>query len=129
MRPSPRYNSARLDPQFQRISFPVRNVEVERYLDGGSVGIVITDSKGDRILCEISSGEQGSGVKRVVYVGTLSGKVAEAIQAEHVCDNLHFLLRVIEENGSPSHDRTVALLELRGYARDYMRAWLLWFEK
>jgi hypothetical protein len=126
MRPSPGYDAAKLDPRFQKIHYPIRKVEVERYLDGGSVGISITDASGEKILSVISAGDNGAGIHREVHVDALNEKAPEAKRAAHPGDNINFLIQIMEQSAVPSDDRAVALLELRGYARDHLRAWFLY---
>ena len=101
---------------------PYAQVEVDYYLDGGSIGIQVVDNQGTTNLMALPARLVGNDK---VYTNLVFGTVwvgrtnTPGIPLTKELKN--YLVALIEQHGSPEMHKTIALSELRGAPRDYLR--------
>jgi hypothetical protein len=106
-------NLSRVHPSVGSLREPFKRVNVDYYLDGGSVGIDITDRDGVRIQLAIPI-DDGPGDTRTyhrLYVGTLYYKQTNATELPFTKDTKRFLVNVIRRYGT-GPDRDCSLIAL-----------------
>lgn len=128
--PWPPYSRSKVDPSLRALATPYRSVVTEYYLDGGSVGIRITDHNGTVVefALPVSAGKS-KGYERVLVGAMHSSDVGKsAVPAEPGRDTKNMLIQIVERYSSGDIDSMAALIALRGAPRDYLRVYLnSWF--
>lgn len=128
--PWPPYRQSQVDPRLRALVTPYRSVVTEYYLDGGSVGIRITDRNGTVVefALPVTAGESQRYER--VLVGAMHSRDAgtSPVPLEHGRDTKNMLIRIVERYSSGDIDSLAALIALRGVPRDYLRVYLKsWF--
>jgi hypothetical protein len=112
------------DPSLRALKLPYRSIVVAYYLDGGSVGVRITDAVGvsREFALPVSDGEANR--YKDVFVGSmhLDTKDPAGVRLSKTKESKRALIDIIEM-GPHDVNRMLALLYLRGGSRDYIR----WF--
>lgn len=128
--PWPPYSRSKVDPSLQALVTPYRSVVTEYYLDGGSVGIRITDRNGTAMEFALPVSAGKSRRYERVLVGVMHARDVgkSPVPAENGRDTKNMLIRVVERYSSGDVDSMAALLALRGAPRDYVRVYFnSWF--
>ncbi len=117
------YNLSKVHPRIQSLKQPYQNVFAGFYLDGGSVGVKITDKDGQVLQLAVPV-HDGPGEKQKyhrLYLGATHASDTNAVEVPFTEDTRHCLIDIIERN-TEGMDRDAALISLRGAPRDYIRA-------
>ena len=128
--PWPPYSRSKVDPALQALVTPYRSVVTEYYLDGGSVGIRITDRNGTSVEFALPVTAGKSQKYERVLVGAMHSRDGgkSAVPVEHGSDTKNMLIQIVERYSSSDIDGMAALLALRGAPRDYLRVYFnSWF--
>src|SRR5580765_4003022 len=121
--PSSLYDLSRVHPSIRGLQEPYQSVTADYYLDGGSVGMEIIDRDGQKIqlAIPISDGPGDTGIYHRLYIGARYSKDANAVEVVFTKDTKRFLADVLSRYpAGPESDRDLALIALRGSARDYV---------
>jgi hypothetical protein len=121
--PTASYDLNRVHPSLRQLATPYQTVRTSDYLDGGSIGVVIVDRDGRRLLLALPvSYEDGRKYPRL-FVGATHTSKTGAVEVAFSEDTRRMLISVIERHGSSTGDSDIALLSLRGAPRDHARLW------
>jgi len=124
-RPSPGYDINRVEPRLRAIQEPYQNIKTAYYLDGGSVGIEITDRDGRKEQFAIPAHLDDTNRYTKVFVGAMSDRKPGAIEVAHSEQTKRMLIQVLtsKPNRTPYDD--VCLMFLRQRPADYVHCFLL----
>jgi hypothetical protein len=124
--PGPAYSRSRVDPGLLELREPFRSVETDYYLDGGSVGVRITDHDGR--IREFALPVSASGPRRYerVFIGamSLSKRGQSPMEISTPEDTKNLLIEIVGQHSPPDVNTRAALCALRGLPRDYAAIWL-----
>ncbi len=115
------YDLSRMHPSIRSLVRPYRSVTAEYYLDGGSVGIDITDQNGQRLQLAIPNYD-GPGDKRTyhrLFIGATYASRTGAVEIAFTEDTKRCLADIIGRYATPGPDRDSAVIALRGSPLDY----------
>jgi hypothetical protein len=114
------YDRAQVLPAVRDLPRPFQKVSAGYYLDGGSIGLEITDAMGrvTRIAIPVSQGPGNSRQYNRLFLGALSAKNSNAVEMAFSQDTRRYLLEILQKEAS-GVDRDAALIYLRGSFRDY----------
>lgn len=118
---SPTYDMARVHPSIRILQQPFRSVTADYYLDGGSIGMDITDRDGRRLKLAIPIYD-GPGDPRTyhrLFLGARHSSYTGAVEVAFTEDTRRFLCDIISRQAVPGPDRDSALIALRGTPLDY----------
>ncbi len=126
------FDLRRVHPSIRDLQKPYRSVTADYYLDGGSVGLDITDRDGRRVQLAIPvyDGPGDPQMHHRLFIGStyVSQTRTGATEVAFTPDTKRYLADIIDRHATPGPDRDGALLALRGSPRDratiYTRA--LW---
>jgi hypothetical protein len=121
--PIPRLSAAGTHPSVQKLKRPFKQVDVEYYLDGGSIGIRVVDAVGVTNLFALPVMPDGKAVYERLVPGTMSVTRTNSLPSFSLDTRTRaYLCRVIEMEKPRSTDGIIGLIRLRGAPRDYGRA-------
>jgi hypothetical protein len=124
LRPLPSYEMAHVHPSIRGLQQPFRSVTVEWYLDGGSIGMDITDRDGKLLQLAIPVDEKGRRNFHRLFVGAKHSLTDGAVEIEFTQDTRLFLYDAVSYFAKPDTERDVALIALQGLTRDYVKFFL-----
>lgn len=115
------YDRSQVLPAVRDLPRPFQKVVVEWYLDGGSIGLEITDASGHItwLALPISSGPGNSQQYPRLFVGAMSAKDSNAVEVDFSPETRRYLGQILQKDASGA-DRDVSLISLRGSFRDYV---------
>ena len=119
---SPSYDMARVHPSIRSLQQPFKSVTTYYFLDGGSIGMDITDRDGQRLQLAIPvyDGPGNTRTYQRLFLGTTHASRTGAVEVAFTDDTRRFLSDVISRYSAPGPDRNSALIALRGSPRDYV---------
>lgn len=114
------YDRSQVLPAVRDLPRPFQKVVVEWYLDGGSIGLEITDAAGRTtwFALPVDSGPGKSRQYPRLFVGARSAKHSNAVEVAFSPETRRYLGEILQEDASGPY-RDVALIALRGSFRDY----------
>jgi len=128
---SPRYDISQVHPSIRDLKPPYRQVKANYFLDGGSIGMEITDHDGQKLqlAIPISDGIGDARTYHRLYLGAKHTSFSNAVEVAFTADTRKFLVDMLDNQAS-GIDRNAALIALRGSPLDYVKVytWSL-FEK
>ena len=115
------YDIARVHPSLRELTTPYQFVSTGYDLDGGSIGITIVDRDSRRLELALPvSAEHGKSYPRL-FAGAKHISKTGAVEIAFSDDTRQMLISVLEQHGQPTDSSDIALVELRGWPRDYAR--------
>ena len=120
--PTAGYDISRVYPKLRELSSPYQSVKTAYYLDGGSIGVAITDRDGHKLELALPVSAKNGRSYPQLFVGAMHASKTNAVEVEFAEDTRRMLISTIEEFRTRI-DSDAALLALRGAPRDY--AWAL----
>jgi len=111
------YDLSKVHPSIQSLKQPYQKVFASYYLDGGSVGLKITDKDGQVLQLALPVSD-GPAYQRL-YFGATHASDTNAVEVVFTEDTKRCLIDIIERHAE-GMDRDVALIALRGAPRDYI---------
>jgi len=121
--PTASYDLNRVHPSLRQLATPYQSVSTSDYLDGGSIGVVIVDRDGRRLLLALPVSYQDGRKYPRLFMGATHTSKTGAVEVAFSEDTRRMLISVIERHGSSAGDSDIALLSLRGAPRDHARLW------
>ena len=120
-RPYPVPDRSRVEPRLLALREPYRKVEAASYLDGGSVGVRITDAEGRVEEFAIPNRFDKADDYRRVFVGALHADRPGAVEVAHGLATKHAIVLVLfrYSHGDPEVDFARAVLSRR--ATDFVK--------
>ncbi|MBL9174383.1 MAG: hypothetical protein JNL10_12665 [Verrucomicrobiales bacterium] len=114
------YDRAQVLPAVRDLPRPFQKVSAEWYLDGGSIGLEITDATGQITKLAIPVGSEPGDSRRYhrLFLGALYAKHSNAVEVAFSRDTRRYLTEILQKEASGA-DRDMALICLRGSFRDY----------
>ena len=116
------FDLSRVHPSIRGLQKPYRSVTADYYLDGGSVGLDITDRDGQRLQLAIPvyDGPGDTRMHHRLFIGrTYVGQTRTgATEVAFTQDTKRYLADIIDRHATPGSDRDSAILTLRGSPRD-----------
>jgi hypothetical protein len=119
----PSYDPDGVDPRLSTLQQPYRQVKTYHWMDGGTIGIKIVDRDGRQELFAIRNKLGDSDPYTRVFAGALNDSLPNAIE---VCDPEHtrrMLTRVLSDYPDRTPWDDVNLAALRGFPKDWVRAY------
>jgi hypothetical protein len=121
--PTATYDRSRVHPSLRELATPYQSVSTGYYLDGGSIGVVIVDRDGRRLLLALPVSYEGGRKYRKLFIGATHTSKTGAVEVAFSEDTRRMLISVMEEHRSSPGDSDSALVSLRGAPRDHARLW------
>jgi hypothetical protein len=121
--PTASYDLNRVHPSLRQLATPYQSVSTGEYLDGGSIGVVIVDRDGRRLLLALPVSYEGGRKYRKLFVGATHTSKTGAVEVAFSDDTRRMLISVMEDHRSSPGDSDSALVSLRGAPRDHARLW------
>jgi hypothetical protein len=121
--PTASYDLNRVHPSLRQLATPYQSVGTGFFLDGGSIGVVIVDRDGRRLLLALPVSYQDGRKYPRLFVGATHTSKTGAVEVAFSDDTRRMLISVIEDHRSSPGDSDIALLSLRGAPRDHARLW------
>ena len=119
--PTAGYDIVRVHRSLRELKTPYQSVTTGFYLDGGSIGITIVDRDSRRLELALPvSAEHGKSYPRL-FAGAKHISKTGAVEIAFSDDTRQMLISVLEQYGRPTDGSDIALVELRGWPRDYAR--------
>ncbi len=122
LRATPEYDIDCVDPRLRALREPYQSVTTAYYLDGGSIGIEITDRDGRRVVFAFPCDDVGStNTYDKVFVGAAHASWVGAIEIAEPEHTKRMLVCILRDypNRTPSDD--YCLGELRHHPVDFAR--------
>src|SRR5439155_6359273 len=109
------YDLSRVEPSIQRLQRSYQRVAAEYYLDGGSIGVTITDHAGRelKLAVPINDGPGDKLTYHRLFVGATYASRTGAVEVPFTPDTKRCLANVIARQAS-GPERDAALIALRG---------------
>lgn len=122
--PSPAYERAKVHASLQALAQPYRAVVTEYYMDGGSVGIQITDRNGRVMEYALPVSEDNPRRYEQVFFGAMwiKDRSKSPVEVKDPTETKKMLIRIIDRYSPRDANTGVALCALRGLPRDYASA-------
>jgi len=114
------YDLSRGHSSIHSLEKPYRSVTAEYYLDGGSVGIDITDRNGQRLQLAIPVYADDH-TRRRLFMGATHISETNVVEISFTRDTKRCLADIVDRYAAPGTDRNCAVIALRGNPRDYAR--------
>jgi hypothetical protein len=121
--PTASYDLNRVHPSLRQLATPYQSVGTSDCLDGGSIGVVIVDRDGRRLLLALPVSYQDGRKYPQLFIGATHTSKTGAVEVAFSEDTRRMLISVIEDHRSSAGDSDIALLSLRGAPRDHARLW------
>lgn len=114
------YDRSQVHPAVRDLPRPFQKVNAEYYLDGGSVGLEITDRTGHitRLAIPVGGGPGDSRRYHRLFLGALHARNSNAVEVAFSKDTRRYLTEILQKEAS-GINRDMALICLRGSFRDY----------
>jgi hypothetical protein len=115
------YDRSQVHPSIRNLHQPYRSVIASYYLDGGSVGVDITDRDGQQVQCAVPV-HDGLDDKRKhhrLFLGGTHIDLTNTFEVVFTSDTKRCLADIIDRFATPGSDRDLALIALRGNPHDY----------
>jgi hypothetical protein len=120
--PSPSFDRALVHPKLRSLKEPYRSVVTKYYLDGGSVGIRITDHDGQVLEFALPASGIPQRYDRVFMGGMYFNPrtTNTLVEVQNPVETKKMLIRTIEKYSAHGPDTDGALIYLRGLPRDHV---------
>jgi hypothetical protein len=126
---TPSFQREHVDVAIVELALPLRAVKTECFLDGGSIGLTLTDANGVTLKCALPVDNQTAPPSwpkvfiGAVHVARSNEQATTAVrEVEHPVETKAYLMELLDKYGSGDDERILVLLELRGAPRDKLRA-------
>jgi len=123
MWPTASYDLNRVHPSLRQLATPYQTVGTSYFLDGGSIGVVIVDRDGRRLLLALPVSYQDGRKYPQLFIGATHTSKTGAVEVAFSQDTRRMLISVIERHRSSADLSDSALVSLRGAPRDHARLW------
>jgi hypothetical protein len=125
-RASPSYDRTLVHPKLLALAEPYRSVVTEYYLDGGSVGLRITDREGHVLECAMPASGVPQRYDRVFLGGmwAMQPTRTHLVEVQTPEETKKMLIQIIDKYSPRDANTDAALIALRGFPRDYVVPWL-----
>lgn len=122
--PLPSYERAKVHASLQALAQPYRAVVTEYYMDGGSVGIQITDRNGRVMEYALPVSEDNPRRYEQVFFGAMwiKDRSKSPVEVKDPTETKKMLIRIIDRYSPRDANTGAALCALRGLPRDYASA-------
>lgn len=127
---TPAFDLKKVDSTVAELALPLRAADAEKFLDGGSIGITLTDANGVVLRCWLPvENHTDPPTWPQVFVGLtkfedVKSVDSESRKADDPVATRAYLMRLLDRYGTDRGERVLVLLELRGAPRDKLRAFL-----
>lgn len=121
--PSQHYDPTRVHPSLRKLATPYQSVFTSYFLDGGSVGVRITDRDGRVAAFALPVGSGPGRSYPRLFVGTTHCSDTNAVEIAFTEDTRRMLISIIDRHQSPADSSHMALVCLRGAPQDHARIW------
>lgn len=123
--PSPGYDITRVEPRLRALQEPYRHIKTAYYLDGGSIGIEITDRDGrtEQFAIPAHLGDPKPYAK--VFVGAMFDGRPGAIEVSDSEQTKRMLVHILASMPHRTYRDDVDLMLLRRRPADYVRCFIL----
>ena len=119
--PTAGYELERVHPRLRELAVPYQSVKTIYFLDGGSIGIRITDRDLRQLELALPvSSERGRSYPQL-FIGAMPSRMTNAVEVTFSDDTRRMLVSLLEQQGTPGDDSAIALVSLRGAPRDHAR--------
>jgi hypothetical protein len=126
-RPLPGYDVQLVHPRLRALQQPYQNIKTAYYLDGGSIGIEITDRDGRQEQFAIPAHLGDTNRYSRVYVGAMYDNEPDAVEIAEPEDTKWMLVHILNDypNRTPSDDYCLMALTRRpvDVARGLIHKW------
>jgi len=126
-RPSPGYDITRVEPRLSSLQEPYQRIKTALYLDGGSVGIEITDRDGKTEQFAIPSRLEETNRYTKVYVGAMYDSKPGAVLVSDSEQTKRMLIHVLAAMPNRKPDDDACLIMLRHRPADIVHLYFLHF--
>jgi hypothetical protein len=128
---TPSIDLEKVDREILELKRPLVQASVEHFLDGGSVGLTLTDAAGKTLECALPVDNQSvpTSWPRVI-VGTtwVDPRSLQASSGVREVENPEatkaYLLKLVDEDSCDQNERLLMLAEMRGAPRDMIRVFI-----
>lgn len=121
-RPTPKFQSERIDSEFPKIGEPLQAARVLWCLDGGSISVELIRTNGQITTCFLQVSDEGKRKWEKIYIGTnLNGKEMGR-ELPFPSGHRNYLIAQIESFAPKDEMKISTLVNLRGYSRDFVSA-------
>jgi hypothetical protein len=117
--PSPAPDRKKVDPALLALVPPFSKFQTSYYMDGGSIGIRLVDSRGRAQSFALPVDSDHSYPR--LFVGAPHVSEPGTVEIPFNTDTRRLLISWMEEHRNPADSSDLALLYLRGNLRDYVR--------
>lgn len=115
---------SRVHPRLSALKQPYRSVETSYYLDGGSIGVQITDADGQMVECVMPVSTNRNAPYPSVWLGTMKpgNSLTNGVPLSDPIESKKFLLKAVANSRPTTGDGVIAMIRARGWPKDYARA-------
>jgi hypothetical protein len=125
VRPSPSFVLSRVEPRLSSLQEPYQHVKTDFYLEGGSIGIEITDRDGKTEQFAIPAHLGETNRYTQVYVGAMHDSKPGAVLVSDSEQTKRMLIHVLEAMPQRAPSDEGCLMCLRRSPSDYVRFLIL----
>ncbi len=120
----PPVDLSRVHPRLVALKQPYRSVETSYYLDGGSIGVRITDADGRTVECVMPVSTNRNDPYPAVWLGTATPghSLTNGVPLSDPRESQKFLLQAVANSRPVTGEDVIAMIQARGWPRDYARA-------
>lgn len=115
-RPYKSFSTEKVAPEINALVPPSQSIETAYFMDGGSVGVAITDSAGKELLACIPAPDH-----KTLYLGAIHYKDDGATPFEGPGDSIIKLLEILRNHDEFTHHNDLAVATVSGRIRDWLR--------
>ena len=124
-RPSPSCDISRVEPRLRALQEPYQHVKTAYYLDGGSIGIEITDRDGKTEQFAIPAHLGDTNRYTIVYVGAMFDRKPGAVQVSDSEQTKRMLVQILASMPHRTEWDDLALMFLRRRPADFVHCLFL----
>ena len=126
--PSSSYDRNKVHPSLRDLEMPLQAVNVEYFMDGGSIGVTLIDCRGRsaRFALPVSAAPGPKYPQLLVGVVHSSKPGGVEVASEWSSDTRNCLIECVEHSPTPAPEDDLALIALRGSPIDYARLFGKW---
>ena len=117
---------AKVHPELRALQFPLKQVEIGSYLDGGSVGMRLVDATGKKLEFNLPCAPP-LGSLQALRIGSMDPSNGQSTAVPSPKETERYLQQLADEHAALNVDKVVALLSWRTAPRDCLRftGWML----
>ena len=118
----PSYDVNNVDPSLRALERPYQSVIVEYYLDGGSIGLFVSDKAGKSASFGLRvTRENDKDVYKTLFIGDPRKTNNPGTRVSLNSDTKNFIIEIMDRYGRLDMNKKAALMKIRGNLKDWLR--------